>query len=71
MRVICRHSNHREITGIRDVQALRWRGWTKGEGITMPSVQDMGLFEAYDSARTKLYAGSRTGQPASRYTART
>lgn len=44
-------------------------GLDQGEAITMPSVHDMGLFEAYDSARTKLYAGSRTGQPATRYTA--
>ena len=45
-------------------------GLDQGEAITMPSVHDMDLFEAYDSARTKLYAGSRTGKPASRYTAK-
>ena len=42
-------------------------GLDQGEAITMPSVQDMNLFASYDSARTKLYAGSRTGKPASRY----
>ena len=42
-------------------------GLDQGEDITMPSVQDMNLFASYDSARTKLYAGSRTGKPASRY----
>ena len=43
-------------------------GLDQGEAITMPSVQDMNLFATYDSARTNLYAGSRTGKPASRYT---
>jgi short-subunit dehydrogenase len=43
-------------------------GLDRGEAITMPSVQDLSLLTAYDSARQKLYSGSRTGQPASRYT---
>ena len=42
-------------------------GLDQGEPITMPSVHDMALFAAYDSARAKLYAGSRTGKPAERY----
>jgi len=42
-------------------------GYDRGEAITLPSVDDARLWEAYDAARSGLVAASQTGQPASRY----
>lgn len=54
-------------TEIWDVAGVALSTLDQAEAITMPSVNDTSLLTAYDSARTKLYAGSRTGKPACRY----
>jgi short-subunit dehydrogenase len=42
-------------------------GLDQGELVTLPSVEDKQLWEAYDAARTALFAATQTGKPASRY----
>jgi short-subunit dehydrogenase len=42
-------------------------GLDQGELVTLPSVEDQQLWEAYDAARAKLFVASQTGKPASRY----
>jgi hypothetical protein len=44
-------------------------GFDKGEVITWPSVDDDRLWEAFDAARSKLFAATQTGKPAPRYAA--
>jgi short-subunit dehydrogenase len=44
-------------------------GLDRGESITWPSVADLDLWEQYDAARSKLFAATQTGKPASRYRA--
>jgi short-subunit dehydrogenase len=44
-------------------------GLDQGELITMPSVEDVTLLQSYDAARLALFAGSRSGKPATRYLA--
>jgi hypothetical protein len=44
-------------------------GLDKGENITWPSVVDLGLWEQYDAARSKLFAATQAGKPAPRYIA--
>jgi uncharacterized protein len=42
-------------------------GLDRREAVTLPSVEDPQLWAAFDDARVKLFAASRTGKPASRY----
>lgn len=42
-------------------------GLDRGEEVTLPSVHDAGLWQAYDSARANLFAGTQNGSPAPRY----
>jgi short-subunit dehydrogenase len=42
-------------------------GLDLGEAVTMPGVEDIALFEAYDAARLALAAATASGRPASRY----
>ncbi len=42
-------------------------GLDQGEAITMPSVENMALFAAYDAVRLALFAATQNGRPASRY----
>lgn len=42
-------------------------GLDQGEPVTLPSVEDAQLWQAYDAARAKLFAATQTGKPASRY----
>lgn len=44
-------------------------GFDRGEEVTLPSVHDVGLWEAYDIARERLFAGTQNGSPAPRYRA--
>jgi uncharacterized protein len=44
-------------------------GLDRGESITWPSVADLGLWEQYDAARSRLFAATQTGKPAPRYMA--
>ncbi len=42
-------------------------GLDKGESFTWPSVADIGLWEQYDAACSKLFAATQTSKPAPRY----
>ncbi|WP_061800131.1 SDR family NAD(P)-dependent oxidoreductase [Serratia ficaria] len=42
-------------------------GFDHNEAITIPSVHDLNLWEAYDSARIELFTATQTGNPAPRY----
>lgn len=42
-------------------------GLDLGEAVTMPAVENIALFQAYESARLALAAASANGRPASRY----
>jgi short-subunit dehydrogenase len=42
-------------------------GLDQGETITWPSVADASLWDAYDTARSTLFAATQTGKPAPRY----
>src|SRR5450830_555133 len=42
-------------------------GLDQGELVTLPSVEEQALWEQFDRARLALFAGARSGQPASRY----
>ncbi|MFZ4874573.1 SDR family NAD(P)-dependent oxidoreductase [Janthinobacterium sp. Mn2066] len=42
-------------------------GLDQGELVTLPSVEDKALWEQFDTARLALFAGGRSGKPASRY----
>lgn len=42
-------------------------GMDRRELITMPSVEDESLFNAYDATRVSLFGASQSGTPASRY----
>lgn len=42
-------------------------GLDQGELVTLPSVEDQQLWEAYDAARIALFAATQTATPASRY----
>ncbi len=44
-------------------------GLDLGEAITWPNLADIGLWNAYDDARLKLFAATRTALPAPRYAA--
>jgi short-subunit dehydrogenase len=55
------------IMSAEDLVDAALAGFDKGETVTMPSVHDLALWEAYDAARTNLFASTQTGTPASRY----
>src|SRR5471032_1627875 len=42
-------------------------GLDQGELVTLPSVQDQALWDQFEAARLALFAGARSGKPASRY----
>jgi short-subunit dehydrogenase len=42
-------------------------GFDRGETVTLPSVHDIGLWEAYDAARQTLFSATQNGKPAPRY----
>jgi len=42
-------------------------GLDQNEPVTLPSVDDAGLWNAYDTARRNLFAATQTGRPAFRY----
>lgn len=42
-------------------------GFDRGEAVTLPSVEDIGLWTAYEAARTQLFAATHSGCPATRY----
>ncbi|MFZ6646556.1 SDR family NAD(P)-dependent oxidoreductase [Undibacterium sp. TJN25] len=42
-------------------------GLDQGEAVTLPSVENKQLWDAFEAARTNLFAATQTGKPASRY----
>ena len=42
-------------------------GLDRGEEVTLPSVHDENLWNAYDAARAQLFGGTQNGSPATRY----
>jgi short-subunit dehydrogenase len=42
-------------------------GYDQDEAVTLPSFDDVRLWDAYDAARGNLFAATQTGKPASRY----
>lgn len=44
-------------------------GLDRGEEVTLPSVHDAALWQSYDEARARLFAGTQNGSPAERYQA--
>jgi len=42
-------------------------GLDRGEEVTLPSVHDAALWDAYDAARAGLFGGTQNGSPAERY----
>lgn len=42
-------------------------GFDRGEAVTLPSVHDSALWDAYDAARGALFGATQNGQPAPRY----
>ncbi len=42
-------------------------GLDQGETVTLPSVEDASLWDAFDAARIKLFHATQTKKPASRY----
>ena len=59
--------NQSSIMSAENMVDASLAGYDRGEAITLPSVDDARLWEAYDAARSGLVAASQTGQPASRY----
>ena len=42
-------------------------GLDRGEEVTLPSVHDLALWDAFEEARSNLFAGTQNGSPAPRY----
>ena len=59
----------RTIMSAEDLVDAALAGLDRGEEITLPSVEDATLWDSYDAARQELFAASRNGKPASRYSA--
>ena len=55
------------IMSAEDMVDASLTGLDNGETITWPSVADEGLWTAYDTARSALFAATQTGTPAPRY----
>jgi uncharacterized protein len=62
--------NPLSIMTAEDMVDAALAGLDRGEAITLPSVDDAALWDAYDAARGNLFAATQTGRPASRYTAK-
>jgi uncharacterized protein len=59
----------RTIMSAEDLVDAALAGLDRGEEITLPSVEDATWWDSYDAARQELFAASRNGKPASRYSA--
>jgi short-subunit dehydrogenase len=59
----------RTIMSAEDLVDAALAGFDRGEEITLLSVEDATLWDSYDAARQELFAASRNGKPASRYSA--
>lgn len=61
--------NPDQVMSAEDCVDAALAGLDLGESVTLPSVEDPSLLAAYNAARIALFAGARSGRPASRYTA--
>lgn len=61
--------NQATVMSAEDLVDAALDGFDKGELITLPSVADASLWDKFDEARSTLFAGSQSGQPAPRYRA--
>lgn len=59
--------NESTLMSANDCVDAALAGLAQKELITLPSVENKALWEAYDEARKNLFAGTQSGQPASRY----
>jgi short-subunit dehydrogenase len=50
-----------------DLVKTAMAGFDRREAITVPSLEDVSLWDAFDAARVALFAGTQSGKPASRY----
>jgi short-subunit dehydrogenase len=57
------------VMSAEDLVDAALAGFDQGEAVTWPSVGDAGLWDTFDSARSALFAATRTGTPAARYKA--
>jgi len=55
------------VMSIDDCVDAAMAGLDQGELITTPSIEDVSLLGAYDTARLALFGGGRSDRPASRY----
>lgn len=55
------------VMGVDDLVDAALAGLDQGEAVTWPSVGDAGLWDSFDTARSALFAATRTGTPAARY----
>ncbi|KKB13693.1 AraC family transcriptional regulator [Devosia geojensis] len=55
------------VMSVDDMVDASLAGLDRGEGITLPSVADGALWDAYDAARFELFTATQNGTPAARY----
>ena len=55
------------VMRVEDLVDAALSGFDQGEAVTWPSVDDAGLWSAFDAARVALVGATQTGTPASRY----
>lgn len=53
--------------GVEDLVDAALVGFDRGESVTLPSLHDPSLWDAYDAARETLFAATQTNTPAPRY----
>ena len=59
--------NQASVMTIENCVDAALAGLDRGELVSLPSVEDAQLWADFDAARTKLFAATQTGKPASRY----
>ena len=59
--------NKAKIMSAEDMVDAALAGLDNHEDVTLPSVADASLWDAYDAARSKLFLATQTGKPAPRY----
>lgn len=61
--------NQANVMSAEDLVDAALAGFDKDEPVTLPSVADASLWDRFDQARSTLFAGSQSGEPAPRYRA--
>jgi short-subunit dehydrogenase len=59
--------NKAKVMSAEDMVDAALAGLDNHEDVTLPSVADASLWDAYDAARFKLFVATQTGKPAPRY----